>query len=140
MNDSELRHWLNRAFYADKKIKALDVLVERHRERAQGLSRYTDGNNKGKTDGAENSTEKALIKLTELQSMANKQRAEAVNELEKIQNAISLLKDDDLESVLIHRFLLFESIEDTAAAMHYAPRTVRKKQKVAIEKLCLLVP
>jgi len=140
MSELDMRHWLNRAFYADKKIKALDALIERHRERAQGLSVCSDGNDKGKSDGAKNGTENALLKLAELEEKAEAQRMQAVQELERVQNVISLLKDDDLETVLIHRYLLFETIEQTAEAMHYAARTVKKKQKQAIEKLCPLVP
>lgn len=140
VKEMELRRWLNSAFYADKKIKALDILVQRHRERAQGLSINWKGTDTGKTDGGKNSTENALLKLAELEEKVERQRAEAVNTVEKIQNAISLLNDYDLESVLIHRYLLFETIEETAESMHYAPRTVRKKQKQAIEKLCPLVP
>ena len=140
MNELELRHWLNRAFYADKKIKALDILIQRHRERAEGLSVCSEGNDKGKSDSTKNGTENALLKLAELEEKADRQRTEAVEELKRVQDAISLLQDDDLEAVLIHRYLLFESIEDTATAMHYAPRTVRDKQKKAIIKLCPLMP
>lgn len=140
MDELELRRWLNSAFYADKKIKALDMLVQRHRERAQGLSINWEGNDTGKTDGGKNGTESALLKLAELEEKVEQQRAEAIDAVERIQNTISLLNDFDLESVLIHRYLLFETIEETAESMHYAPRTVRKKQKQAIEKLCPLVP
>ena len=140
MNDFEMRYWLNRAFYADKKLKALDALIERHRERAQGLSVCDEGNDKGKCDSTKNGTENALLKLAELEEKADKQRMEAVQELERVQNAISLLKDNDLETVLIHRYLLFQTIEQTAVAMYYAARTVKNKQKQAIEKLCTLMP
>lgn len=140
MNEFDMRYWLNRAFYADKKIKALDALIERHRERAQGLSVCSEGNDKGKSDSTKNGTENALLKLAELEEKADAQRTQAVKELEKVQTAISMLNDNDLETVLIHRYLLFETIEETAESMHYAPRTVRKKQKQAIDKLCLIVP
>ena len=48
MTEFELRRWLNRAFYADKKAKALDMLVQQCRERATGLVRVTEGNDKGR--------------------------------------------------------------------------------------------
>ncbi len=140
MNEIELKNWLNSAFYADKKIKALDALIQRHRERAQGLSICAEGNDKGRSDTAKNGTESALLKLAELEEKAEQQRLHTVGVIEKIQNAIYLLHDDDLEAVLIHRYLLFESVEQTAAIMHYAPRTVKKKQKLAISKMCTFVP
>ena len=99
-----------------------------------------EGNDKGRSDSSENGTENALLKLAELEEKAAAQRVEAVEVLESVQSAVALLRDDDLESVLIHRYLLFETIEQTAEVMHYAPRTVREKQKKAIEKLCLLMP
>lgn len=137
MTETELttRHWLNRAFYADKKAKALEMLVRQCRERAEGLSRCSEGNDKGRSDGAENGTENALMKLAEMERKADAQRVEAVNVSAEIQSIISGLHDDDLEAVLIHRYLLFETVEQTAESIGYDPRTVMRKIKKAIEKL-----
>ena len=137
MTGTELttRHWLNRAFYADKKAKALEMLVRQCRERAEGLSRCSEGNDKGRSDGTENGTENALMKLAEMERKADAQRIEAVNVSAEIQTIISGLHDDDLEAVLIHRYLLFETVEQTAESIGYDPRTVMRKIKKAIEKL-----
>lgn len=131
----DLRHWLNRAFYADKKAKALDMLVSQCRERATGLVRYSEGNDTGKSDTSKNGTESALMKLVEMEEKAECQKAEAVKVLAEIQDAISMLHDDDLEAVLIHRYLLFETIEQTAVSIGYDPRTIKRKVKKALEKL-----
>ena len=136
MTENEIRHWLNRAFYADKKIKALDALIQRHTERAQGLSVCSEGSIRGRSDTAENGTENALMRLAELEEKASAQRADAVGEIERVQSAIALLNDADLEAVLIHRYLLFETIEQTAESMHYHPNTVKGKVKKALQKLC----
>ena len=138
MTENELttRHWLNRAFYADKKAKALEMLVRQCRERAEGLSRCSEGNDKGRSDGAENGTENALMKLAEMERKADAQRVEAVNVSAEIQTIISGLHDDDLEAVLIHRYILFHTIEQTAEIMSYHPNTVKSKVKKAIQKLC----
>lgn len=137
MTENELttRHWLNRAFYADKKAKALEMLVRQCRERAEGLSRCSEDNDKGRSDGTENGTENALMKLAEMERKADAQRVEAVNVSAEIQTIISGLHDDDLEAVLIHRYLLFETVEQTAESIGYDPRTVMRKIKKAIEKL-----
>jgi DNA-directed RNA polymerase specialized sigma24 family protein len=135
-----MKAFLNRAFYADKKIAALNMLIAQTRERAQGLSRSSDGNLKGKSDSNNNSTESALLRLAELEQQAQVQRVYAADVLLEIQQKIALLKDDDFETVLTHRFLLYNTIEQTAELMNYAPRTVRQKQKQAIEKLCQLMP
>lgn len=132
----ETRHWLNRAFYADKKAKALDMLVRQCRERAEGLSRCSEGNDKGRSDSTENGTENALMKLAEMERKADEQKAEAVNVSAEIQGTISKLHDDDLEAVLIHRYILFHTIEQTAEIMNYHPNTVKSKVKKAVQKLC----
>ncbi len=133
--DLDTRHWLNRAFYADKKAKALDMLVAQCRERATGLVRASEGNDTGRSGTAKNGTENALVQLAEIEEKATAQKAEAVRVSAEIQDAIAKLNDDDLEAVLIHRYLLFETIEQTAESMKYDPRTIRRKTKQAIEKL-----
>lgn len=140
MTSEEMKVFLNRAFYADKKIAALNMLIAQTRERAQGLSRSSGGNLKGKSDSNNNSTESALLRLAELEQQAEVQRVYAADVLLEIQQKIALLRDDDFETVLTHRFLLYNTIEQTAELMNYAPRTVRQKQKQAIEKLCQLMP
>lgn len=37
MKELEVKAWLNRAFYADKKVKALEMLVEKRREQATSV-------------------------------------------------------------------------------------------------------
>ena len=131
----ELRHWLNRAFYADKKAKALDALVQQCRERAQGLTANWECNDTGKNDGAENSTENALIRLAEIELKARLEKAEAVRISTEVFDVISKLDNDDLKTVLINRYILFYTIEQTAEVMHYEPRTVIRKTNKAIKKL-----
>lgn len=132
--DLDTRHWLNRAFYADKKAKALDMLVAQCRERATGLVRASE-NDTGRSGTAKNGTENALVQLAEIEEKATAQKAEAVRVSAEIQNAIAQLHDDDLEAVLIHRYLLFETVEKTAESIGYDPRTVMRKIKRAIEKM-----
>lgn len=136
----EIKRWLNRAFYAEKKVKALKTLLRLCRERAEGLSGCCEGNDKGKSSGCKNGTEDALMKLVDTEHKLQRQIIELVAISDEIFDAISKIGDDDLETVLIHRYILFHTIEETAEIMNYSPRTVRDKQKKAIEKLCLLLP
>lgn len=136
----EIKHWLNRAFYADKKVKALEMLLKQHRERAEGFAVCCECNDKGKSSGRKNSTEDALIRLADIEQKLQQQIAELSGITAEIVDAVSKLCDNDLETVLIHRYLLFHTVEETAELMNYSPRTVRDKQKKAIEKLCLLLP
>ena len=112
------------------------MLVRQCRERAEGLSRCSEGNDKGRSDSTENGTENALMKLAEMERKADEQKAEAVNVSAEIQGTISKLHDDDLEAVLIHRYILFHTIEQTAEMMNYHPNTVKSKVKKAVQKLC----
>lgn len=138
MTEKELdtRHWLNRAFYADKKAKALEMLVMQCRERATGLVRSSEGNDTCKNSTAKNGTESALMRLAEIEEKAEHQKAEAVKVSAEIQDAISKLHDDDLEAVLINRYLNFLTIEQTAEIMNYHPNTVKAKVKAAVMKIC----
>ncbi len=136
----EFRHWLNRAFYADKKVKALEMLLRQCRERAESVSVCYEGNDKGRCSGAKNGMENALMKLVDTEHKLQRQISELLGISDEISGAIAKLQDNDLETVLIHRYILFHTIEETAEIMNYSPRTVRDKQKKAIEKLCLLLP
>lgn len=135
VEELELKNWLHRAFYADKKAKALGMLAEQCRERAQGFSRGGEHNDIGKSDGAKNGTENALMKLAEMEEKFERQKVECVKISDEVSQAISKLNDIDLEAVLIHRYLLFHTIEETAEIMHYSTETVKRKQRAAIRKL-----
>ena len=106
MTELELKHWLNRAFYADKKAKALDALAQQCRERAQGLTVNWECNDTGKSDSAQNGTENALMKLADIERKALDLRLECANILSETLAAIWKLEDDDLEAVLINMYVL----------------------------------
>lgn len=140
MTSTEMKSWLDRALNANKKVDALNMLVQQCRDRAQGLSRTLESNEKGKSDSTKNGTESALMQLIEIAEKAELQRARAVCIIAETQNAIALLDDNDLETILTYRYLLSVKIDEIAELTNYAPRTIRKKQKEAIEKLCRLMP
>lgn len=133
MSETETKKWLNRAFYAEKKIKVLDMLVMQYRSRAEGLSRAGGAG----CGGASyiNRTENAILKYADMSEKLDKQKIELSGISEEISAAIAKLHDDDLETVLIHRYLLFHTIEQTAELMNYSPETVKRKQRKAIQKL-----
>lgn len=140
MTTENVKLWLNRAFTIDKKLQALDTLVTQCRERADGLSVKCERNDRGRSDTALNGTENALIKLVGIEEKYERQKKELENIVSEISETVLLLNDSELETVLIHRYLLFHTIEQTAELMHYSPGTVKRKQKKAIEKLSELIP
>lgn len=135
VRQNEIRDWLNRAFYADKKVKVLEMLLKQCRERAEGAAVCYDGNDKGKSSSSENSTENVLIKLVDTEHKLQQQITGLASISGEIFDAISKINDDDLETVLIHRFLLFHTVEETAEIMNYGRETVKRKTNQAIEKL-----
>lgn len=136
IEEIELKAWLNRAFYANKKAAALEKVAEQCKERAQGLTVNWEQNDKGKSDGNVNGTENALLKLAEINEKAQAYRVECAEMLAEILARIESLHDPDLESVLINRYINFYSVDETAELMHYHPQTVKNKVKKAVEKLC----
>lgn len=139
MTEEEVKEWLNRAFYANKKAKALEEFVERCKTSAEGVSGRCKRNDVGKSTGSKNGTEKAFIALADVESKAKKQKDKTVGIVSEVQDAIALLCDDDLEAVLINRYLNFHTIEETAEVMNYSVRATQYKHKKAIEKLCTLL-
>ena len=134
--EREVKHWLNRAFYVDKKVKALEMRLRQCRERAESVSVCCEGNDKGKCSGSKNGTENALMKLVDTEQKLQRQIFELIDIADEISEAISKLEDDDLETVLIHRYILFHTIEETAEIMNYSVRATQYKHKKAIQKLC----
>lgn len=135
----KVKNWLNRAFYAEKKVKALDMLVRKYRTHAERLSRCGECNYTGGTENVLNGTENAFMKLVDMEQKFSDQKKELENISKEISEAIALLHDDELEAVLIHRYLLFHTIEQTAEFMHYSIRATQYKHKKSIQKLCTLL-
>lgn len=56
---------------------------------------------------------------------------------DEIFTVICNLDDDELETILIYRFLQFMTIGNIAKEMHYDEKTVSRKLHKAIEKIVL---
>ena len=139
MKENELRNYLKSAYYLDKKIKSIESLVNQCRINAQRLSKNGEYTDNAKNSKAENSTEKALLKLVENQQKYSDEIKNLENIKSEIMNLIAKLNDSELETVLIHRYILFHTVEETAEIMNYSTRTVIRKIDTAIKKLSLIV-
>ena len=135
MTEQELKNYLKRAYYADKKIKVLEKLVNQCRINAQRLSKNGEYTDTMKNSKAENSTETALLKLMENQQKYSDEIKNLENIKSEIMNLISKLNDSELETVLINRYVLLHTVEETAEIMHYSIETIRKKTNKAVKKL-----
>jgi DNA-directed RNA polymerase specialized sigma24 family protein len=133
--EKELECWLNRAFHAENKAEALKLCVQKCRERAESISICCEGNDKGKCDGSKNGVEEAITMLLDKEEEYKQQICVLLGISNEIEAAIKMLNNNDLETVLIYRYILFHTIEETAEAMHYSVRSVNRKHFEAIKKL-----
>lgn len=136
MTHEEMKHWLKRGFYAQKRAEVLKDIIANIREQAQNLSRSMTDNAPVSDAGASDRTEQALMELAEMESRYIIEQCRLAGIKAEITATIAMLKNDDLQAVLESRYLLMRTAEQTAEALHYDVRTVRYKQKRAVEKLC----
>lgn len=136
MTHDEMKHWLKRGFYAQKRIEVLKDILANIREQAQNLSRSRSDNAPASDSVALSRTEQALRELAEMKSRYIIEQCRLAEVSAEIADAIAMLENDDLQAVLESRYLLLRTAEQTAEALHYDVRTVRYKQKRAVERLC----
>lgn len=139
LEQMETSAWLNRAFYKDKKVRALRSLLERDRARAQGLTVNYGGVDKGRSDSRENGVEAAMqiCAQTEKEYDASLCEYEAIRR--EVKAVINGLHDDVLEALLTYRYLEGLPMEEIAERMHYDSRTILRKHKIGLDKLSLVV-
>ena len=136
MNDEQKAKvaWLRRAFYAEKKVKALEMKLERDRSLAERISRNYSGIS---TAVSGNSTEDALIRLADTEQQTKEQLDRLENIRKEISLAIAEIDGDDLQAVLMWHYLNYCTFDQTAEKMHYHRATVCKKHKIALDKLAI---
>lgn len=135
----ETSAWLNRAFYKDKKVRALRSLLERDRARAQGLAVNYEGIDKGHSDGRENGVEAAMQICAETSEAYDKALCEYNAMRREVSQVINGMRDDELEALLTYRYLEGLPMEEIAERMHYSVRSVKYKHKQALDKVCTLL-
>lgn len=134
MTEVQMRNYLEGHFYASKKIKALEEERRQLRISAQGGAVSYEGNY---TTTKANASECTLVRLADEEKKIDDEIVRLRNKQREIRQLISSLDDDDLEAVLIFRYVVHNTEEQTAEKMNYAPRTVQEKMKKAIRKLCV---
>ena len=133
MSEYEMRKYLESHFYASKKIKALEAERTQLRLNAMGGAvSYEDNNTSSKTNG----TERKLMRLADEEADIDKQIEELRLLQREIRERIASLHNNDLESVLIYRYIAYRTEDEAAEELNYSKRTVQEKIKWAIKKLC----
>lgn len=133
MTETEMRNYLEGHFYASKKIKALEAERRQLRMNAQGGAISFEGNN---ASSKSNGTESNLMRLADEEKEIDEQIVKLKKEQKKVRQLIAELHDNDLEAVLIYRYILHHTIEESAEQLNYHPNTVKEKIKRAVTKLC----
>lgn len=139
LEQMETSAWLNRAFYKDKKVRALRSLLERDRARAQGLTVNYVGADKGRSDSRENGVEAAMQICAETSEAYDKALCEYNAMRREVSQVINGMRDDELEALLTYRYLEGLPMEEIAERMHYSVRSVKYKHKQALDKVCTLL-
>ena len=130
----EIRKWLNRAFYVNNKIKALEAVRERNRALATKCtaSYESDGSTSGSQD---NSKEKIIHEICDNDLAIRKELDSLVKIRTEISKKISGLENDELETILSMRYLGYISMQQIADQMHYDRRTIQRKYIIALDKI-----
>ena len=128
--------WLNRAFYAEKLARALMDKRDRDKALAERISKCTDGSG---CACAGNSTEDALLRLADTEHKLQDKLRSLVALRDEIADAITSIKDPELEAILIRRYLNYEPMEVIAERMHYSVRAIKYKHKQALDNLCIVL-
>ena len=133
MTENEMRNYLESHFYASKKIKALEEERKQLRLNAAGVTiSFEDSGTGSKSNG----TERKLMSLADDERELDEQISGLRDLQRKVRASIASLHDNDLESVLIYRYIAYHTEEETGEGLNYAQRTVQEKIKKAIKKLC----
>lgn len=129
--------WLNRAFYASKKMDALVVQKKQFEALAERIT--MNYNSESKNNNVENSTENALHKLADINLSIEAEIQKLLKVYTEVDDAIKQIDDDISQSILKRRYLAFETMEQIAEGMGYERRTIQRKHKTALDKLSLNV-
>ena len=133
MTETEMRNFLEGHFYASKKIKALEAERKQLRMNAMGGAIGYEGNY---TATKQNATERNLVCLADEEKKIDEEISRLKETQRRVRKLIDELHDDDLEAILIYRYILHHTIEESAEELHYHPNTVKEKIKRATAKLC----
>lgn len=134
-NELKVKKWLERFRNAYRNVRHTETLLRTSRMNAERFHGSGECNCTVKPCTRLNGTENALIRLAGIEEKYERQKKELENISSEILKAVALLDDNELETVLIHRYLLFHTTESTAELMNCSPETIKRRQRKAIEKL-----
>lgn len=133
------KEYLQQAYVIHREINRTLAKIEGMRQSLYG--RGTDYSNDGsKQTSKENSLEKAICKIIDYESEANKKIDSLVDKKIEIEKVIAQLESQKLKEILERRYLLFEKWEQIAVAMDIDLRWIYRLHNKALNKLNNLIP
>lgn len=126
-------NYLNQARHLRKKIQALKNLKQDNKM-LSGMSYENTGT---KNCNNYNNTECKMFRIVDMSIKIDEEIQRLERLTDEIFTVICNLDDDELETILIYRFLQFMTIGNIAKEMHYDEKTVSRKLHKAIEKIVL---
>ena len=126
-------NYLNQARHLQKKIQALKNLKQDNKM----LSGMSYENTGAKNCNNSNSVECKMFRIADMSMKIDEEIQRLERLTDEIFAVICNLGDDELETILIYRFLQFMTIGNIAKEMHYDEKTVSRKLHKAIEKIVL---
>lgn len=126
-------NYLNQARHLQKKIQALKNLKQDNKM----LSGMSYENTGAKNCNNSNSVECKMFRIADMSLKIDEEIQRLERLTDEIFTVICNLDDDELETILIYRFLQFMTIGNIAKEMHYDEKTVSRKLHKAIEKIVL---
>lgn len=134
MTDEQLEKikWLNRAFYADNKIKSLEEVQKKNRSIAERCTASYE-NTGGSSGTHDNSQEKIIHQICDDDMKISEQLEELRRCRTDIQRAITAIHNDELETILNMRYLAYMHVQDIADTLHYDRQTIHRKHKKALD-------
>lgn len=136
MTDEQLEKiaYLNRAFYADNKIKALEAVRLRNKSIAERCTASYE-NSGGTSGGHENSQERILHQICDDDLKIAEQIDNLLNCRRDVQTAIAEVKNDEYETILYMRYLAYMGMQEIADTLHYDRKTITRKHLSALDKV-----
>lgn len=134
----ELKLWLNRAYWIDKKITALKSIKLKNKEDTLSLTAgyNSDGGScPSKGNRQESKVQKMIDSNADIDKLIFQECAKIEPVKAEILKTIVLLENEQLETILIYRYVNREEFDNIANEINYSGRNTYRKHKEAVEKL-----
>lgn len=138
MTEAEIKEYLKSPLEIRKKVNALKECRRQCRERAECISGRLKGNDKSNSNHSVNGTEDSLTALLDSEEKLIAEIHRLTQNEKEVREFISNLHSDELETVLIHRYVLGHTLTQTSTLMFCSPETIKRKSTLAIKLLSKL--